>query len=145
MASCVVYLFSSNTFILPRNSKTPNPTHISQKPIPSSRILSEIILSARFRSSKFEKNNFISGFKNGPYFDSWKSQSTLFLKAFFYYRYISDFHKTLMWDLEVTVFKSVLNFLWYSYLNERNNAKKFHEIAITCYDKQAAVNSIRSL
>ena len=29
--------------------------------------------------------------------------------------------KKLMWDLEVTVFKRVEKFLWYSCLNERNH------------------------
>ena len=66
----------------------------------------------------------------------------LFLKVFFYDLYISDFHKKMILDLEVTVFKRVKKFLWYSYLNERKNAKKFRKIAITCRDKQAAVKSI---
>ena len=50
--------------------------------------------------------------------------------------------KKLISDLEVMVFKRVKKFLWYSYLNERKNAKKFRKIAITCRDKQAAVKSI---
>ena len=40
------------------------------------------------------------------------------------------------------LFKRVQKFLWYSFLNERNNAKKFPKIEITGCDKQVAVKSI---